>query len=590
MKTFRAFLRCLLAIAAVLCLVSCPIPGQDPVDPTPVDPTPTPTPTPTPAGQDLVWQPVSGSAVFPWVGDSKSIATEDGRLYFYFMAGEGTEVSGVAQKIGDSNLVVFPNGKVMLIDACSSAYTQTLIANLNRLGIKKIDYLVFTHGHSDHYQGFTASDGIAEHFTIDHVWYNGTTCSGNTAIINKCKAKGIGYSSLKEGDSLNIGAVSIDILNPPAEIQGTSVTAEADQNNASLCMRFTYGSVKVLFLGDMYKAGLQTLTDTYGTSLKADIVKMPHHGHSETSVLQEFASKVSPKYAVASSGAPVSIAVYQMWTSAGAKFLDDYTMGYIFIATDGTKIDAETSRERETDFYNRFDGKSTTVPSYVPDGDNTGYYGVSSVDALISAVSSGKAKIRLDADIDISAYTIENPLELNMNSKVLDLNGHTVSGCTGTVPGGQGSSTILLIDSNLILNGAGFTIKNGTFRLTGNAGGYAFRINSTQTAEHPASKPVILQGVSIPNGGVNINACTVRIERCSFIQPSTCTTNRPVICLYLCKCTIDGGIYRYLGSYTYDRWLRMYSSDIYIGNGVSHYGTIYYKIDESRIDLKRTLL
>lgn len=51
---------------------------------------------------------------------------------------------------GDSEFVLLPDGKTMLIDAGEVVSGSTVEQFLTAQNIKKIDYLVATHPHSDH--------------------------------------------------------------------------------------------------------------------------------------------------------------------------------------------------------------------------------------------------------------------------------------------------------------------------------------------------------------------------------------------------------------------------------------------------------
>jgi hypothetical protein len=336
--------------------------------------------------------------------------------------------------------------------------------------------------------------------------------------------------------------------------------------------------------------------DAIREKLDADIVRMPHHGHSETSILQAFADSVSPKIAVASSGVPVNTSVYAMWKTAGARILDDYTMGYIFISTDGTRIYSETSRIRETSYYNQFENTEKPAPAFVPESETVTYFTVSSIDELIAAVGAGKPYIKLGADFDISAYTIEAPLTLNMTGKILNLDGHTVSGCCGGPIIVSGKDSDNDIQTNLVFNGYSFTVKNGSFLLQDNEGGFAFRINSLSDTKPNLNPNVVLEALTISNGGVNINGCTVTVRGCTFIQPSACTKNRPPLILSYANCYLQSGTYRYEGANggnvnsLYNRFLRMYDTDLTIGNDVRYKGTLWYSVSTSRLNLERTLL
>ena len=95
-------------------------------------------------------------------------------------------------------------------------------------------------------------EGLTANFTIGKVYYNGTTSGGTTAITKICNKKGIPMEVLKEGDHLEIGGVSLDVINPTAAVSASEVSTTQEANNSSICVFFTYGDIKALFVGDMY--------------------------------------------------------------------------------------------------------------------------------------------------------------------------------------------------------------------------------------------------------------------------------------------------------------------------------------------------
>ncbi|MCQ2411401.1 MAG: MBL fold metallo-hydrolase [Sphaerochaetaceae bacterium] len=318
-----------------------------------------------------VWAPnSSNTALIPWTGDVKGLAKADGTLRFYFMAGEGTQVTGVGEKIGDCCLVIFPNGETMLIDACTvegnPGYIPTLVANIKRLGISKLDYVLITHQHRDHYGGYVVNGGIGDSFTVGKLYYNGMDfhdgfskklAAMDSSIKAKADSKGTPIEALQEGDKLTIGDVTIDVFNP-IKGAGSETYKNGDTtqvNNSSIVLLMTYGNVKALFTGDLYQSGMQAVYDRYGSKLKADILKIPHHGHSETSILDAFAAAVDPEIAVVSSSIALSDNVYKLYRQYGATLLSDYNEGYVILSTDGNKIYTKTSRVRQTDYYDVYD-------------------------------------------------------------------------------------------------------------------------------------------------------------------------------------------------------------------------------------------
>ena len=66
----------------------------------------------------------------------------------------------------DSIILELPNGKVMLIDTATSESVKQITSYIDRLSIKKIDYLVATHPHSDHIGGLS---GVISRYEIGQI-------------------------------------------------------------------------------------------------------------------------------------------------------------------------------------------------------------------------------------------------------------------------------------------------------------------------------------------------------------------------------------------------------------------------------------
>lgn len=85
----------------------------------------------------------------------------DGNLYL--LTPQLTE-PGIRAKCGDCTLVIFPNGRTMMIDAGYIACSGHIIRLLEDLGITHLDYFVLSHAHDDHAGGALA---VAE-YLYDH--------------------------------------------------------------------------------------------------------------------------------------------------------------------------------------------------------------------------------------------------------------------------------------------------------------------------------------------------------------------------------------------------------------------------------------
>ena len=81
-------------------------------------------------------------------------------------------------------------------------------------------------------------------------------------------------------------------------------------------------------------------------TLRADVVKVPHHG-SRTSSTQEFVNATRPSYAVASVGLSSRFGhphpeIVERWRNAGAQFFTTGQKGLTDFSTDGRDLRLET--------------------------------------------------------------------------------------------------------------------------------------------------------------------------------------------------------------------------------------------------------
>ena len=66
---------------------------------------------------------------------------------------------------GDATLLVAPDGSSMLIDCGPTAGAEYLVKYMNDVGVEKLDYLILTHPHEDHYGGASA---VIENFPVEN--------------------------------------------------------------------------------------------------------------------------------------------------------------------------------------------------------------------------------------------------------------------------------------------------------------------------------------------------------------------------------------------------------------------------------------
>ena len=59
----------------------------------------------------------------------------------------------LAGAVGNATLLMSPSGESMLLDTGPPFTVRRVLEVLKQVGLKKLDYLVVTHYHSDHYGG-----------------------------------------------------------------------------------------------------------------------------------------------------------------------------------------------------------------------------------------------------------------------------------------------------------------------------------------------------------------------------------------------------------------------------------------------------
>ncbi|SHG50302.1 competence protein ComEC [Jatrophihabitans endophyticus] len=143
---------------------------------------------------------------------------------------------------------------------------------LHELGVTSLPLVVLTHLHLDHVGGLA---GAVRGRPVGQV-LTGPLPDPATGLQLALRASEQRHRILRTpapGTRLRVGAVTIEVLGPRAAYHGT----RSDPNNSSLVLRATVAGVRILLPGDAEIEAQRTL-ERSGVDLRADVLKVPHHG------------------------------------------------------------------------------------------------------------------------------------------------------------------------------------------------------------------------------------------------------------------------------------------------------------------------
>lgn len=203
---------------------------------------------------------------------------------------------------GDCELISYA-GQNILIDAGEKEAAEAVSGTLDGLGIKKLDYVIATHPHSDH---IGALGNIIDKYDIGTVIAPRIkdelvpTSKAYERFLTALSKKGQKLTAAKAGAVYSLADENKENDNTAFEVLAPVGNDYDDLNDWSVVIRLVHGENAFLFTGDAEKAAESDIIAS-GAELSADVLKAGHHG-SSSSTSKKFLEAVSPKTVIISCG------------------------------------------------------------------------------------------------------------------------------------------------------------------------------------------------------------------------------------------------------------------------------------------------
>jgi len=282
---------------------------------------------------------------------------------------------------GDCILVQTPGGNNMLIDTGgrrdefqtgTGTGDQVVTPYLRKIGVRRLDVLVLTHPHEDHAGGAAAvvrnfpvkmavvsqmdevlksleNSGAEETTAVKKKGKNDTGEEVPLAYINllkKMATAGTAVRTAGAGDMIKLDReTEVEVLYPGL----TAGKTISNMNDCSLVLKLTYRQRSFIFTGDVEMEAQSELIQG-GADLRADVLKMPHHG--SRSLLPALVEQVNPEAAVISVGAHNNFGHPAQFTldtlnREGVQVYRTDLDGAMLFETDGRRLEVKTGKNKD---------------------------------------------------------------------------------------------------------------------------------------------------------------------------------------------------------------------------------------------------
>ncbi|MEO6068458.1 MAG: DNA internalization-related competence protein ComEC/Rec2 [Gemmatimonadales bacterium] len=240
---------------------------------------------------------------------------------------------------GDATALQTPGGHWVVIDAGPAgegrdAGRSVVAPFLARHGVRRIEAVVLSHAHLDHYGGIGA---LFDRFEVARLLEPAAAVDdpGYRALLDRVGGSGAAWSAFRRGDTLRVDGVEIIALHPDTAWTEWGL----DLNEDSDVVLVRYGAFEALMAGD---AGLPAESDMRGQVGDVEVLKVGHHGSAGASG-EGWLAELRPEIAVISVGRgnryhhPSAGALGRLG-AAGAEVWRTDEVGTVEVWTDGATV------------------------------------------------------------------------------------------------------------------------------------------------------------------------------------------------------------------------------------------------------------